>query len=162
MIKTLQTKRRLGSLKSDCQFHSYHGAGERERDGARHSRKWGGGIYEPGVEFDWAMIIPSRMIIVGRSSDPVHDKTSHCPLSLSPSVSLLLSTSLGERQLSYSGKNTCSRNKERYEPLAGAAEYSQEYLLTEPWAAEIVPGRHVLPQAQRLHSAATQSKGSTM
>lgn len=47
MIKTLQTKLRLGSLKSDCQFHSY----QRDGESALHSGKRGG-IYEPGVGFD--------------------------------------------------------------------------------------------------------------
>lgn len=76
MIKTLQTKLRLGSLKSDCQFHSYQrGGGSALHSGKRE------GIYEPGVGFDWAMIIPSKMIIVRHSSDPLHDRISHFLLS---------------------------------------------------------------------------------
>lgn len=76
MIKTLQTKLRLSSLKSDCQFHSY----QRDGKSGLHSGKREE-IYEPGVGFDWAMIIPSKMIIVRHSSDPVHDRISHFLLS---------------------------------------------------------------------------------
>lgn len=76
MIKTLQPKLRLGSLKSDCQFHSYQGDGG---SGLRPGR--GEGIYEPGVGFDWAMIIPSKMITVRHPSDPVNDRISHFLLS---------------------------------------------------------------------------------
>lgn len=76
MIKTLQTKLRLGSLKSDCQFHSYQGDSE---SGLRTGKREG--IYEPGVGFDWAMIIPSKMITVRHPSDPVRDRISHFLLS---------------------------------------------------------------------------------
>ena len=48
MIKTLQTKLRLGSLKSDCQFHSYQRDRERELCAVVREER----IYEPGVEFD--------------------------------------------------------------------------------------------------------------
>lgn len=51
MIKTLQTKLRLGSLKSDCQFHSYQTERESERE-REHRTVKREGIYEPGVEFD--------------------------------------------------------------------------------------------------------------
>lgn len=108
MIKTLQ-KLRLGSLKSDCQFHSY------QRKRALHSSKKGG-IYEPGVEFDWAMIIPSQMIIVRHSSDPVHDRISHFSLSLS---FLFLCRYLAVCQLSYSTKTPARPSRRWYEPLAG-------------------------------------------
>lgn len=80
MIKTLQPKLRLDSLKSDCQFHSYQG------DGGGSGLHTGGGgrgegLYEPGVGFDWAMIIPSKMITVRHPSDPAHDRISHFLLS---------------------------------------------------------------------------------
>lgn len=93
MIKTLQTKLRLSSLKSDCQFHSY----QRDGKSGLHSGKREG-IYEPGVGFDWAMIIPSKMIIVRHSSDPVHDRISHFLLSF-------CSASLSECQLSSRSKH---------------------------------------------------------
>lgn len=128
MIKTLQTKLRLSSLKSDCQFHSY----QRDGESGLHSGKREG-IYEPGVGFDWAMIIPSKMIIVGHSSDPVHDRISHFLLSF-------CAASLSECQLSSRSKTPACSSKKWYEPPAGAARWSKETLLQSRQYQYVTPG----------------------
>lgn len=114
-----------------------------------------GGIYEPWVQFDWAVIIPSHKIIVRHSSDPLHDTISHFLLSVSH-LACIFSADLWSSAKSPPAHNTCSSVGWWYEPLAGAEQV--RHLLREEHSG-YRDSASVLPRAAWYHSAPIQTRG---